>query len=125
MDTAEITGDIVEEWLKRGENRPTIAFCVNRRHAQHVCERFVEAGVAAEYIDGETPSGDDSYDPDPEGQTRRDMFARFRSGVDEDPRQHRRLDDRLRRRRPLHRGCAANQVAHPVRAEDRPRPPHG
>jgi DNA repair protein RadD len=79
MDTVEITGDIVAEWLKRGEGRPTIAFCVNRRHAQHVCERFVEAGVAAEYIDGETPSGDDSYDPDPEGQTRRDMFARFKS----------------------------------------------
>ena len=80
MDTASITADIVAEWLRRGENRPTIAFCVNRRHAQHVCERFLEAGVAAEYIDGETPSGDDSYDPDPEGQTRRDMFARFRSG---------------------------------------------
>ena len=81
MDTADITGDIVAEWLKRGENRPTIAFCVNRRHAQHVCERFVEAGVAAEYIDGETPQGDDGEEPDPAGQTRRDMFARFRSGV--------------------------------------------
>ena len=80
MDTASITGDIIAEWLRRGENRPTIAFCVNRRHAQHVCERFLEAGVAAEYIDGETPSGDDSYDPDPEGQTRRDIFARFKSG---------------------------------------------
>ena len=80
MDTAQITGDIVAEWLKRGEDRPTIAFCVNRRHAQHVCERFVEAGVAAEYIDGETPHGDDSEEPDPEGQTRRDMFARFESG---------------------------------------------
>ena len=80
MDKAEITADVVKTWLGRGENRPTIAFCVNRRHAQHVCERFLEAGVAAEYIDGETPSGDDSYDPDPEGQTRRDMFARFRSG---------------------------------------------
>jgi superfamily II DNA or RNA helicase len=80
MDTTEITADIVKTWLGRGDNRPTIAFCVNRRHAQHVCLRFREAGVAAEYIDGETPSGDDSYDPDPEGQTRRDMFARFKSG---------------------------------------------
>jgi DNA repair protein RadD len=81
MDTAEITADIVKTWLALGENRPTIAFCVNRRHAQNVCERFKEAGVAAEYIDGETPSGDDSYDPDPDGQTRRDMFARFKSGA--------------------------------------------
>jgi DNA repair protein RadD len=81
MDTAKITADIVKTWLGLGQNRPTIAFCVNRRHAQHVRERFVEAGVAAEYIDGETPSGDDSYDPDPVGQTRRDMFARFKSGA--------------------------------------------
>jgi DNA repair protein RadD len=80
MDTAEITGDIVKEWLKRGGNRPTFAFCVNRRHAQNVCERFLEAGVAAEYMDCVTPSGDDSYDPDPAGETRRDIFARFKSG---------------------------------------------
>jgi DNA repair protein RadD len=67
MDTVEITADIITTWLKLGENEPTIAFCVNRRHAQHVWERFREAGVAAEYVDGETPTGDDSYDPDPEG----------------------------------------------------------
>ena len=81
MDAAEITADIIETWLKRGQGRPTIAFCVNRRHAKNVCLRFVEAGVAAEYIDGETASGDDSYDPDPNGETRRDMFARFKSGA--------------------------------------------
>jgi DNA repair protein RadD len=80
MDKAEITGDIVKEWLKRGENRPTFVFCVNRRHAQNVCERFREAGVSAEYMDCDTPSGDDSYDPDPAGETRRDIFARFSSG---------------------------------------------
>jgi DNA repair protein RadD len=80
MDKSEITGDIVREWLKRGDNRPTFAFCVNRRHAKNVCERFLEAGVAAEYMDCDTPSGDDSYDPDPAGETRRDIFARFRSG---------------------------------------------
>jgi DNA repair protein RadD len=80
MDKAEITGDIVREWLKRGENRRTFAFCVNRRHAHNVCERFREVGVAAEYMDCDTPSGDDSYDPDPAGETRRDIFSRFRSG---------------------------------------------
>jgi DNA repair protein RadD len=69
MDKASITGDIVGTWLKRGDNRPTIAFCVNRRHAQHIAERFEEAGVAVEYLDGETPRED-----------REAMFARFRSG---------------------------------------------
>jgi superfamily II DNA or RNA helicase len=31
MDTAVITADIVDEWMKRGQNLPTICFCVNRR----------------------------------------------------------------------------------------------
>jgi DNA repair protein RadD len=80
MDKAEITGDIVKTWLERGQNRPTFVFCVNIRHAQNVCERFREAGVSAEHMDCNTPSGDDSYDPDPAGETRRDIFARFSSG---------------------------------------------
>jgi DNA repair protein RadD len=69
MDVPTITGDIVLEWQKRGENRPTFVFCVNRKHAQHVCERFVEAGAAAEYLDGNTPDDE-----------RRRIFARFQSG---------------------------------------------
>jgi DNA repair protein RadD len=69
MDRPVITGDIVETWLKRGEGRSTLCFCVNRRHAQHVTERFIEVGVAAEYMDGATPRED-----------REAIFARFRSG---------------------------------------------
>ena len=52
MDRPVVTGDIIETWLKLGEGRSTFCFCVNRRHAQHVAERFIEAGVAAEYMDG-------------------------------------------------------------------------
>jgi DNA repair protein RadD len=55
MDKPSITGDIIETYSKLGQNRLTLVFCVNRRHAQHVCERFIEAGFAAEYVDGETP----------------------------------------------------------------------
>jgi DNA repair protein RadD len=69
MDKPAITGDIISTWLSRGENRPTIAFCVNRRHAQHVCERFLEAATAAEYADCDT-----------ERKDREAMFARFRAG---------------------------------------------
>jgi superfamily II DNA or RNA helicase len=69
MDRPVVTGDIVETWLKRGEGRSTFAFCVNRRHAQHVAERFLEGGVAAEYMDGVTSRED-----------REDIFDRFRSG---------------------------------------------
>jgi DNA repair protein RadD len=69
MDRPIVTGDIVETWLKRGEGRPTFSFCVNRKHAQHVAERFLEVGIACEYMDGTTSRED-----------REAIFARFRSG---------------------------------------------
>jgi superfamily II DNA or RNA helicase len=70
MDKSSITGDIVETWIERGEARSTFCFCVNRRHAQHLAERFVEAGQAAEYMDGATPR-----------EERERTFDRFRSGA--------------------------------------------
>src|ERR1700733_2638927 len=70
MDRPAITGDIISTWLQRGEDRPTIAFCVNRNHAKHVAEPLESAGVAVEYIDGETSRED-----------REAVFARFRSGA--------------------------------------------
>jgi DNA repair protein RadD len=70
MDRPSITGDIVGEWLKRGEDRQTLAFCVDRKHAQHVHERFQEVGIGAEYMDGLTPRED-----------REATFAQFRSGA--------------------------------------------
>jgi superfamily II DNA or RNA helicase len=69
MDRPKITGDIVSTWFERAEGLPTFVFCVNRRHAQHVAERFAEAGVAVEYMDGNTPR-----------EEREATFARFRSG---------------------------------------------
>ncbi len=69
MDRSVVTGDIVETWIKRAEGRSTFCFCVNRRHAQHVAERFVEASVAAEYMDGTTSRED-----------REAIFTRFRCG---------------------------------------------
>ena len=69
MDRPSLTGDIVVNWLKRGEGQPTLCFCVNRRHAQHIAERFVEVGVACEHMDGETARED-----------REAAFNRFRSG---------------------------------------------
>lgn len=69
MDRPVATGDIIQTWLKRGEGRPTFCFCVNRRHAQHIAERFIKAGVAAEYMDGETSR-----------EVREATFDRFRAG---------------------------------------------
>ena len=69
MDLPQITGDIVKTWQERGEDRPTLAYCVNRSHAKHVTERFIEAGVTAEYMDAFTKRED-----------RELVFDRFRSG---------------------------------------------
>ncbi len=54
MDNDELIADVVDTWLKQGEGRPTLCFCVNRLHAKHMCEQFRQAGVRAEYVDAYT-----------------------------------------------------------------------
>jgi DNA repair protein RadD len=65
----ELVGDVVTEWIKRGEDRPTLVFGVDCAHAEHLQQRFVEVGIVAEYMDGETLD----YE-------REAIFARFRDG---------------------------------------------
>ena len=69
MNMPALVGDIIETWMKRGENRPTLCYGVNRAHAEHLQQRFVEAGIAAEYIDCFTDRMD-----------RERIFDRFRAG---------------------------------------------
>lgn len=54
MGEAKILGDVVETWLAKGENRPTLVFGVNRAHAKMLKDRFEANGVAAAYVDCET-----------------------------------------------------------------------
>lgn len=54
MSQSAVVGDVVSNWLEHGENRPTMCFCVNRAHAKMVAERFANAGVAVDYVDGFT-----------------------------------------------------------------------
>ena len=51
LDKPQLIADIVETWVKRGENRPTLGFAVNVLHSQHLCEKFKNAGIRAEHID--------------------------------------------------------------------------
>ena len=55
MDKPELTADIVQTWLQRGENRPTLCFAVNRGHARSLEQQFERAGVPVAYIDANTP----------------------------------------------------------------------
>jgi DNA repair protein RadD len=67
-DKTEIVADVVRTWLEKGENRQTLCYGVDRKHAQHLQERFIEADVRAEYIDCDTALFD-----------REEIFDRFRS----------------------------------------------
>jgi DNA repair protein RadD len=55
MNTDALVGDIVEHWLKYGERRRTVCFAVGVEHSVHIKNEFVQAGVRAEHLDGETP----------------------------------------------------------------------
>ena len=68
-DTPTLVGDVITTWQARGEDRPTLVYGVNRAHAEHLQQRFQEAGVAAEYLDCFTERPD-----------RERIFDRFRSG---------------------------------------------
>lgn len=54
MGEAKLLGSVVQTWLEKGENRPTLCFCVNRAHAAQVRAEFERAGVASAYVDGNT-----------------------------------------------------------------------
>ena len=54
MDQGQLVADIVSTWMERGENRQTICFAVNRTHAKHIQQQFIDAGVVAEYMDAHT-----------------------------------------------------------------------
>src|SRR3546814_2967557 len=58
MNDNALVADIVTTWAKLGEGRPTLCYCVDRAHAQKVCDRFLSAGIPAEYIDMNTESPD-------------------------------------------------------------------
>jgi DNA repair protein RadD len=69
MNTDELVGDIVTHWHKHGESQPTVVFGVDVAHSVHIKNEFINAGVRAEHLDGDTT------------QNERDaILARLRSG---------------------------------------------
>jgi superfamily II DNA or RNA helicase len=54
MGGAHIVGGVVQTWLEKGQNRPTLCFAVNRAHAANLQQEFLRVGVSAEYVDGWT-----------------------------------------------------------------------
>ncbi|MGV7962014.1 DEAD/DEAH box helicase [Photorhabdus tasmaniensis] len=70
MGDSTLVGDIVRNWLKNGNDAPTICFCVNVAHANFITVEFNKAGVNAEVIIAETPP-----------EERQIIIHRFEQGV--------------------------------------------
>lgn len=70
MGGAELVGNIVKFWLENGEDRPTICFCVNVKHANYVTMEFNKAGINAEVMTAETPH-----------EERQMVISRFETGA--------------------------------------------
>lgn len=55
MDKAHLVGDIVDNWIKYSEQRPTVVFASTVAHSMHIAEAFNAAGYRFEHLDGKTP----------------------------------------------------------------------
>jgi superfamily II DNA or RNA helicase len=52
---SKLVGDTVAEWTKHAQNKPTIVFAVNIKHSLKIKESFLNAGIACEHVEAETP----------------------------------------------------------------------
>ncbi len=56
MNRQALVGNIVEHWQRHAGGVRTVVFAVSVAHSRHITERFREAGVVAEHLDGATPT---------------------------------------------------------------------
>lgn len=55
MSSRTIYGDVLKYYNMLGKGKQAIAYCVNVKHSQEVCNMFNENGIAAKHIDAKTP----------------------------------------------------------------------
>lgn len=55
MDTTELTGELLTNWLRLAGGCKTIVFATGIEHSQHIVGKFQDAGVNAAHLDGTTP----------------------------------------------------------------------
>ncbi len=58
VEGAALTGRIVATWQKRASGRRTVAFAVSIAHAETIVRSFLDVGVRAEIVTGETPKAE-------------------------------------------------------------------
>jgi superfamily II DNA or RNA helicase len=58
MDRPKLTGNIIKHWRNNAEGLRTVGFAVNLAHSQHLTQSFIEAGIPAAHLDGNTDKGE-------------------------------------------------------------------
>lgn len=51
----ELIGDLIRDWRKYGEDRPTIVYASSVEHSKHIAANFCGHGVSAIHLDAESP----------------------------------------------------------------------
>lgn len=69
IDSSLIKGDAIETWRKYADGKKTVVFAVDVSHSKATAATYLEAGIPAEHLDGETPSSE-----------RKAILERFRAG---------------------------------------------
>ena len=54
MEEGGLVGDILDNYVRRGEGRPTLGFAVSVAHAVRMAREFTEAGIPSAYVDHTT-----------------------------------------------------------------------
>ena len=62
MMDPKLVGCVIQTWLKHGQNRQTICFCVNVAHAEFVCSEFEKIGVSVAVVTAKTKERDLIYE---------------------------------------------------------------
>ena len=66
---SKIIGDNIEQYKKLAFGKRNVVFAISRKHGIGICERYNDAGIRAEFLDGETSN-----------KERKATLDRFRSG---------------------------------------------
>lgn len=69
VNTSLVMGDLIETWQKHALGKKTVVFAVNVAHSLAIATAYIEAGIPAEHLDGETPPTE-----------RANILERFRTG---------------------------------------------
>jgi len=56
MDLPKLVGDVVRTWKHIANGKQTLVFASGVKHSQNLCETFVDNGILAAHLDGQTPT---------------------------------------------------------------------